>query len=336
MQTVENAINAQVRCPRCGAVGRWARLGRTDVRANSRIDRLRCSECSACIVAKACRHVGMRNGHLRLRDEYETLVSLQSRFPQGEAYGTLAPLSYVTAADYEVMVTRLFAGCDLRRGLRVFDDTTLQAAFFAAGKWLRTLHATSDLALRCRPLGVDEKIADLLRVYGPVLRARRVLRNACEVFTRAGRSMSTTNAAAVLLHGDFKPQNVMYDGARCVGLDIHWRTESVALYDLAPFLNHMWLAARSLRSRRHTLAERHFLAGYGYTGENRALRWAQLYFALCQLGRYRLRGHVAAVYGHLRLSPLVRDLVERLGVAGGDTCVQWLDGMRGEGGQKRA
>jgi aminoglycoside phosphotransferase (APT) family kinase protein len=121
---------------------------------------------------------------------------------------------------------------------------------------------------------------------------------------------------AVRQHGDFKPDNMLCDGTRYVGLDIRWRSIGAAAYDLAPFLNHLWSDGRAVvgsRTRRvYDLAESAFLSGYGDVGDMRTLRWVQLYFALCYMGEYRQRGRLAASYANWTVWPFVRRLVKQL------------------------
>lgn len=120
----------------------------------------------------------------------------------------------------------------------------------------------------------------------------------------------------VRIHGDFKPQNMLYDGTRCTGLDTHWMSVGAPLYDLAPFLNHLWLAGVGRRGSpagsRYLLAEEAFLRGYGTAVSMRALRWVQLYFALCYLGGYRQRGRLGVAYASWRIWPLVKRLEGQL------------------------
>jgi hypothetical protein len=51
-----------------------------------------------------------------------------------------------------------------------------------------------------------------------------------------------------------------------------------------------------------------FLSGYGNVVDMHALRWVQLYFALCYMGEYRQRGRLGAVYANWKAWPLVRRL----------------------------
>ena len=114
---------------------------------------------------------------------------------------------------------------------------------------------------------------------------------------------------------DFKPENMLCDGSKYAGLNIHWRNVGAAAYDPAPFLNHLRSAGRVM-GRVHTnhfceLAEAEFMVGYGGSVPVRALRWAYLYCALCYLGGYRARGRPAAIYAYLRVRPLVLNLARR-------------------------
>jgi hypothetical protein len=63
---------------------------------------------------------------------------------------------------------------------------------------------------------------------------------------------------------------------------------------------------------RYLQAEAAFLAGYGETVPMRALRWAQLYFALCHLGSYRQRGRFGMAYANWKIWPLVERLERQL------------------------
>lgn len=130
-----------------------------------------------------------------------------------------------------------------------------------------------------------------------------------------GSRLGASAFRTVRLHGDFKPGNMLCDGTRYVGLDVQWRTTAPAVFDLAPFLNHLWLARRRLESfdnRQYDQNESEFLAGYEAVDDIRTLRWVQLYFSLCQLGGYYQRGRLAAVYADWKVRPLVRKLVGQL------------------------
>lgn len=276
---------------------------------------MRCTYCGEQVVAKV---VGGRYSsqyaRVHARKEYEALRMLQSAFPQDEQYGTLSPLAHLEAAGYGIVVTRFSAGVDLMRYVRTLDAARAQEACRSCGIWLKKLHE-SDVQNQLKPLGVADKIDFLAEKYGTVLRDSRTTAAGYQLFALCASGVDQ-KVFAVRQHGDFKPDNMLCDGTRYIGLDIRWRSIGAAVYDLAPFLNHLWLDCQivsRLRTRRlYGLMESAFLAGYGEGGDKRALRWVQLYFALCYMGEYRQRGALAARYASWKVGPLVRSLVAQL------------------------
>ena len=314
---VVRLLNARLDCTRCRASGSWVRSARPLRRQNSVIHRMRCVCCSERIVAKVGRGAGLRDDALaQSRREYEVLCTLQRGFPQDERYGTLVPLDYLEFAGSGIVITRYFSGGDLASRLRSLDAPGRQEACRSAGTWLRKLHESGDSGMQRGALGVADKLDYLASTYGDVLDADAKTRRARELLAQKVASAEVVAVRSVRLHGDFKPENMLCDGTKYVGLDIHWRNVGAAVYDLAPFLNHLRLAGRAT-GRAHAdrlceLAEAEFMAGYGDSVPVCALRWAQLYFALCYLGGYRAHGRLTAIYAHLRVRPLVLDLARRL------------------------
>ena len=317
MENIVQIVNQRFACPQCHASGRWLRAARAMVRDNSSVHRLHCTQCGERIVAKASR--GKRTSdadRAGLRDEYDTLRLLESAFPQDGEYGTLEPLAYLEADGLGIMLTRLFEGNELLRHTRALNAPALEMTFRHAGAWLRKLHEADGEQRPSRTLGVAEKLDDLERTYGAALRSHAQARAACDVLARLAPELEQQQLRAVRLHGDFKPENVLCNMTRCVSLDIHWRIISASVYDLAPFVNHLWLAgvgARGVRwQQRCAAAEQGFLAGYGDVGNLHTLRWAQLYFALCHWGGYRQRGSLTATYARWKMWPLVQRIVTQL------------------------
>jgi Ser/Thr protein kinase RdoA (MazF antagonist) len=251
-----------------------------------------------------------------MQNEYATLCTLRSVFWDGEGVGILEPLGYMEVAGRGILVTQWLMGTDLVRYARGSETGGLEQAFRLAGTWLHKLHDADNEERPLRALGVAEKIEDLSRTYGAVLRTQPRTRSACELLAGVGRSLEGLAVRSVRIHGDFKPQNMLYDDTRCVGLDIHWKIIASAIYDLAPFLNHLWLAGVGKHglpaNTRYLQAEAAFLAGYGETVPMRALRWAQLYFALCHLGSYRQRGRFGMAYANWKIWPLIQRLEGQL------------------------
>jgi len=287
------------------------------VRQNSVIHQLSCKQCGDHIVAKVGggkrRHDSDR---VQLQNEYTTLRTLYSAFLDEERLGILEPLGYMEAAGRGILVTRWFMGTDLAHYARGLDACALEDALRLAGKWLLKLHGADNGDRPSQSLGLAEKIEDLLRTYGRTLRTQPRAWEACNLLVRGQRSLEALVVPSVRIHGDFKPQNILYGDIRCVGLDIHWKAIAAAVYDLAPFLNHLWLAGTGKHGLpakvRYLQAESAFLAGYGDAGPMGALRWAQLYFALCHLGSYCQRGRLGRAYANWKIWPLIERLEGQL------------------------
>lgn len=317
---IAQVLNGRFDCTHCHDSQGWTPQARTLVRQYSSIHRLRCRHCGERIVVKV---VGGRysSGYARqhARKEYEALCKLQSAFPQDDEYGTLVPLGHFEYAEHGIVITRFAQGEDLGRHMRALDASGMLAACRSAGVWLKKLHE-SDVRDREKHLGAADKISFLSDTYGAVLRGNPGTDAAYELLIQEGERIDAVAVPAVRQHGDFKPDNMLCDGTKYVGLDIRWRSIGAAAYDVAPFLNHLWtdgLSRINSRTRRlYGPAESAFLSGYGDVGDIRALRWVQLYFALCYMGEYRQRGRVAAGYANWKIRPLVRRLVTQLREAG--------------------
>lgn len=271
-------------------------------------------------MAKVSRRGDLRSDALvEARREYETLCALQRVFPQDEHFGTLVSLGYLEVSGRGIMITRHFGGDSLAQHLRAMNESGAREACHAAGEWLRRLHESGTTAGQTSRLGVTDKLDYLAVAYGAVLHRDREAQTAYRCLEQVGSRIDAREFRVVRQHGDFKPQNMLCDGTRYVGLDIHWQSVGSAVYDLAPFLNHLWLVGRtpggSPANRHYRQRESMFLAGYGYEDGAQALHWARLYFALCHLGAYRRKGRLAAAYASWRIGPLVRELANEMHIA---------------------
>jgi hypothetical protein len=314
-EDITQVLNGRFACARCHAADGWTRAGRVAVRQYSSIHRLRCAHCGEQIVVKVVGgKYSSKAALVHARKEYEALCTLQTAFPQDERFGTLVPLGHFEHAGCGIVITRLAPGDDLIHYVRGADPDGAQVAWHSAGVWLKKLHQ-SDPQHRKRPLEAADKISTLAERYGSVLHADTETAAAYELFVREGSNVDAPAVDAVRQHGDFKPDNMLCDGAKYIGLDIRWRCIGAAVYDLAPFLNHLWLDLGMAGSRKRQLydaAESAFLSGYDGAVDMRTLRWVQLYFALCYMGGYRRRGRLTAVYAGLKVGPLVRRLSAQL------------------------
>lgn len=314
---VVGILNQRFECASCRAAGRWASAGKRSKRQNSDIHHLACMQCSERIVVKVNRVFGsVDDGRARAKREYETLSTLQGVFPQDGRFGTLVPLGHLEAEGHGIMITRLFHGEDVAHYSRKLPLNGVQETFRSAGTWLRTLHQSARGGVSMQTLGVADKLDYLERTYGDVLHADPAVRRTCEVLEHSGRRIEALAVPAVRIHGDFKPENLLCDGGRLVGLDIHLTSVGAAAYDVAPFLNHVWFAYHRLgisrATQRYERACAGFLSGYGDEGDAHALAWVRLYFALCHIGGYRRRGALAARYANWKVWPLVRSLAGKL------------------------
>lgn len=311
MEDIVQIVNERFACAQCHTAGHWLRAARAVIRENSSIHHLRCTQCGESIVAKVSDGAqSADSAREELHDEYATLTALYASFQQDEHCGTLVPLGYLESAGHAVMLTRWCAGRDLAQYMRA--GCTPDVIGRGAGVWLRRLHDCSERGMPRCTLDVAGKLAYLEATHGAALHGYRDARAACDLLARTGSGLAALQFPSVRQHGDFKPANMLSDGSRFVGLDIQWRLVGAPEFDIAPFLNQLWLAQHwsigGRASRRHALAEAGFLAGYGYADDMRALRWAQLYFALCHVGNYRRRGYRGAIFTTLSVMPLVRRL----------------------------
>lgn len=308
-------LREQLWCGQCRGEGTWVRDGRRQLRQNSIIERLRCRHCGERIVAKSGRGtVSSEHPCASLRDEFETLCRLEKAFHAETDCGSLEPLGLFAVAGYDIMVTRMFPGDNLVKYVRGLDSDGLELAFRRAGTWLRKLHSFDPPPGPAQSLGTEEKIEYLKCTYARMLAGRRE-RRAFEVLVDTASDGERTSGRVLRLHGDFKPENILCNRARCIGLDVQSGITGSASYDLAPFLDHVWLARLGTRAGaadRRDCAERGFLAGYGRDVDLHALRWVQLYFALCYLGNYGQRGVLHTGYARWKLWPLVRHLTSEL------------------------
>lgn len=308
-------LNRHLTCPACHRNGAWDLVSRPRARRNSTINELRCASCKERIAAKVP-HANDAGGgsHRLIQREFQTLSLLQTVFVQDDRYGTISPVGWFDG----VMVTRWLAGGDLRHYVRTLDTERALDAYRCAGAWLRRLHDSSPDGYKFQAVDVTDKLETLADRYGRMLNGARGIATAWSALKHHADIVARHPVRTTWSHGDCKPDNMLCDGHRYVGLDIHLQFQAPIVFDIASFLDHAWLDSHTFvpAKPRHDfrLLEAAFLNGYGELGggELIALRWAELYFALSYLGRSWRRGSLRALHANWWVGPLVRMLAERL------------------------
>lgn len=311
---VAEEIHSHFKCPSCDAAQRWQQTGRSQSRENSIISFFVCTQCNEQIVAKLPLITGtsLPDKAQALR-EYRTLSELALRFPQSEEYGTLIPLGYLDESG--LVITRRFNGHNLKwHGIARGKVSALLP--HAAGRWLRKLHDACPRGYTDLAPDTERKIGYLEQTYASAMRRDRTVSAVYAHLVEQAAVVRATPLRASWSHGDYKPENVLYDGRKCVGIDTQLEHYSVFAYDLASFLNHLLMTGPAGHHRQHIYAElkEQVIAGYGEIGpsDHRAILWAQLYFMLCYLGRYQTRRGFSSLYNHWRILPLLRMLSSQL------------------------
>ena len=267
-------------------------------------------QCRHGIVAKLPLLPGTtRPDSARAESEYQVLVGLQSRFAQDHEYGTLFPVAYL--GESGLLITRRFDGHDLLRCLR---PRTLLDHCRHAGTWLRRLHDACPGSCDEGPLGAADRIDSLQQSYRALFAGHPAVRAAYEKLSDEAAGLETRPFRRTWNHGDFKPENILFDGRKYVGMDMLLRDRAPVLYDLASFLNHLLLAGRTFRYRYvrvlYKQAEQQLLTGYGDMDDSdrRAIRWLQSYFLLHYWGRSQQQGRLRALHGNWQVLPVLRGL----------------------------
>lgn len=324
-QDVCSGLGEDLPCPACGALAAWRRVGGFKIRSNSFLNRFRCSACGEQIAVKLARSADRDAGDA-IRREYDALRKLQGVFSPEDGLAALTPLACFEVVGHAALVTRWFEGRNAIHYGATAGSAELAAVYRSAGLLLRKLHDAFALDDRTRPLDAESKVAYLLDRYAVRLRTHQAGTRALGLLRDTIPQVATSKLGWSWTHGDFKPENILCDGHRVVVLDTQLNVRGAVVYDIAPFLNHMLLASRTLGNRaiqtEYALLEQEFLAGYGGLdkGEMAALRWAQLYFMLCYLGRYRSGGIIASAYAQYKVGPLIKPLCTGLQEA----LVDWI------------
>ena len=129
--------------------------------------------------------------------------------------------------------------------LSATDDATAAALGTAAGNWLRRFHEAHPLPPRGSDFVAKASYVSSLRTPGGA--SPSLVDRAAAALERTARAAASIELPASWIHGDMKSDNVLVDGDRVAGIDLHLVDENTVVYDLAPFVNHLHLLAASPR-----------------------------------------------------------------------------------------
>lgn len=285
--TLLPAISAALHCPKCESVGCWINISPDEVRLNSIISKFRCSHCGKKIVSKMA---PISTAQETIKSEYDTLVTMRNLLACNEPFRSPTPLVYFENDGHGVMLTEFIEGVDLAHCAKALPLSRSSPTFKLAGRLLRRLHDASPKR-EMRALDLASRITYLVTEYGDMLRSRGSFRRALDMLRNTSSLIDSKCVCWTWVHGDFKPQNIIYDEQGIVVFDTTLNAFGTFVFDIGQFLAHielLFLGVAGMRDDiRHKLAS-DFVDGYGVTdsGELSAIAWARLYFILTYYGQF--------------------------------------------------
>jgi Ser/Thr protein kinase RdoA (MazF antagonist) len=228
-------------------------------------------------------------GSISPKDARESFLGLTAaaQSVQGDARcASVMPLDLFE--DLAVVVTEWVDGMTLDRLLARSSGRKIEAILNAAGAWLSRLHQAN--ARAPRPLDTGRLLSWLEKSHAaaaPRVKSKAT-EQAKEILYRTAGLAARRAVPWVLLHGDFKPSNLILAEGTLVGIDAQLMYDDAALIDAGYFLNHfgmdLFRHARLFSTSRLNGFERAFLQGYerefGTSLPRLPLAWARLANAL--------------------------------------------------------
>lgn len=235
-------------------------------------------------------------GAIAPKDARESFLGLRCAVQsvQGDARClSVMPLDFFE--DLAVVVTEWIDGTTLDRFIARAPAERIEAVLHAAGAWLARLHRAN--ARAPRPLNVERLLLWLEKSFAGATGGAQTgaTRHAKEALMRMAGLAGRRAVPWVLLHGDFKPSNLILAEGRLVGIDAQLMFEDAALIDAGYFLNHFGMDLfrhwRLFGAARLEGFERAFLSGYetelGGSLPRLELAWSRLASALRLETSYR-------------------------------------------------
>jgi Ser/Thr protein kinase RdoA (MazF antagonist) len=179
-----------------------------------------------------------------------------------------------------------------------------------SGAWLRRFHALRALPERDNDFESKLELVDEFVESGGG--RDPLLHRASERLAENAKAASAVRMPASWVHGDMKSDNLLVDGTQVTGLDVQLVDENTVAYDLAPFLNHLyllrWTPRGVLHRRKLELMAEGFLGAYS----PQTKRWE---LPITWLRVYLLLQIVAPLQHFLPLRALARRSAARLELA---------------------
>ena len=223
--------------------------------------------------------------HAKFMGQFEALSTVESGLEALDEFAVPHPI--LMLEDEQIIVMEWIDGENLSEALTRFGLSygDAESRVIRAARWLHHFHKIKPFPPA--PLPVQGRMDHLRdeaaqvpsQRHGPVQEAFRLLEETIEPAT-------DPLIAQGMVHGDFKPENVIFTDRKTVGIDFAFRFENVVVFDVANFITHLVLLAwkprgiaSGLHRHRYRLAEA-FVSGYTSEGASlpaAPLAWMRLY-----------------------------------------------------------
>lgn len=293
----ENYSFWDLACYACGGCEGW-QTSFCSWRSNSYIAVAACRQCGAEQFLKKYRQPGNGNTSIAQR-EYEVLRHMDGGL--GSAPPFLLPRVYHFAPTTYALSMEYLQGESMDERMRhARDRKDFDECLRFSAAWLRGLHAAPPIYDKagndCETL-LRQLESDCRSLAGRNTMAAQVLARLRQTLTR----MNSLPVKRVLLHGDFKPSNLICASRGVYGIDVGLRFKNPGLMDVAQFIANVLLNRRSMPA----IAGNHevafildvFLEAYGDSSQptRNSTVWWLLYFLLSRW-QYDLEGWKPSIF----------------------------------------
>jgi len=276
------AVAACLRALEGTGTGNWTLESVVACRDNSRIHRAR-SQTRTAAIKECFKRATLSPDCAAAVREYTALETLLERTSRA-GVRPLAPLPWTLCREHGVYAMAWVGGDTCTNLLLRSSTKQAEALGESAGHWLRRFHETS--ALSPRRNDFEEKLKYVNQFAKAAGGVAPLLLRAADVLGHLAPDAAARTLPASWLHGDFKPDNLLIDQDGVTGLDVQLAFENTVVYDLAPFLNNLFLLRWSPRGfwqrRKLEAVARTFLGAYASDAEHWRLPilWLRAYLLM--------------------------------------------------------